>query len=130
VARITAFGRRSNHTCWNARGAKPSSSKKSICVPKIASELLKIDPDLTFKEKLDQLQNEGHISASERRYLDILTDAGSAAAHRGWKPTAEQLNTVMSIVETFIHRKFILESEVKRLKTQIPRRKKRKSRRP
>jgi NAD-dependent epimerase/dehydratase family protein len=30
----------------------------------------------------------------------------------------------MSIVETFIHRKFILESEVKRLKAQIPRRKK------
>jgi hypothetical protein len=90
-----------------------------------ASELLKIDPGLTFKEKLDRLQNKGHISASERAQLDILTDAGSAAAHRGWKPTADQLNTVMAIVETFIHRKFILEAEVKRLKGQIPQRKKR-----
>ena len=89
-----------------------------------ASELLKINPTLTFKEKLDQLQSKGHISASERAHLDILTDAGGAAAHRGWKPTADQLNTVMSIVETFIHRKFILESEVKRLKAQIPKRKK------
>ena len=94
-----------------------------------ASELLKIDPALTFKEKLDQLQNKGHISASERGYLDILTDAGSAAAHRGWKPTPEQLNTVMSTVEMFIQRKFILESEVKRLKAQIPRRKKRREKR-
>jgi hypothetical protein len=89
-----------------------------------ASELLKIDPSLTFKEKLDRLQNEGHISTSERTHLDILTDAGSAAAHRGWIPTEEQLNTVMSIVETFIHRKFVLEWEVKRLRARIPPRKK------
>jgi len=40
------------------------------------------------------------------------------------------LDTVVSIVETFIHRKFILESEVKRLKAQIPRRKKRRKKRP
>ena len=54
----------------------------------------------------------------------MVCDAGSAAAHRGWQPSANELDTVMSIVETFIHRKFILESEVKRLKAQIPRRKK------
>jgi hypothetical protein len=80
---------------------------------------------LTFKEKLDLLQNKGHISLSERDNLDILTDAGGAAAHRGWKPTAEQLNIVMTIVETFIHRKFVLDAEVTRLKGQIPRRKRR-----
>jgi len=95
-----------------------------------ASELLKIDPALSFKEKLDQLQDKGHISASERTHLDILTDAGGAAAHRGWKPTAAQLDTVMPIVETFIHRKFILESEVKQLKAQIPPRKRRRKKHP
>ena len=95
-----------------------------------ASELLKIDPALTFVEKLNQLQNKGHISASEREHLGILTDAGSAAAHRGWKPKAKELDTVMSIVESFIHRKFILESEVRRLKAEIPRRKKRRKKRP
>ncbi len=95
-----------------------------------ASELLKIKPALTFSAKLDQLQNKGHISASERTHLNILTDAGGAAAHRGWEPTSDQLNTVMSIVETFIHRKFILESQVKRLKAQIPRRQKRRKKGP
>jgi hypothetical protein len=187
-----AFGARQHPTCWSAAGAKPCSSRKSTCVPKMsdlmdwksslpitprprkengrngflcwisrpgsigfsprptmrsmdarvlsamgartifdrASELLRIDSALTFKEKLDQLQNKGHISASERAQLDILTHAGSAAAHRGWKPTADQLNTVMSIVETFVHRKFVLESEAKRLKAQIPRRKKRRKKRP
>jgi hypothetical protein len=94
-----------------------------------ASELLKINPALTFKEKLDQLQANGLISASERTHLDILTDAGGAAAHRGWQPTAELLDTIMTIVETFIHRKFVLEAEVKRLKKEIPRRYKRKKKR-
>lgn len=90
-----------------------------------ASELLKIKSELTFKEKLEQLQNGGHISSSERGHLDILTDAGSAAAHRGWKPTLEQLNTVMLILEGFIHRKFVLEREVKTLKSELPKRKRR-----
>jgi hypothetical protein len=93
-----------------------------------ASKLLKIDPALSFKDKLEQLQSNGHISASERVHLDVLTNAGSAAAHRGWKPTAQLLNIVMTIVETFIHRKFVLESEVRRLKAQIPRKPRRKGR--
>ena len=66
----------------------------------------------------------------ERACLDILTDAGTAAAHRGWKPTDGQLSTVMSLVETFLHRKFILKSKVKQLKGQIPRRKKRRKKWP
>ncbi len=91
-----------------------------------ASELLKIDPALTFKEKLDHLHKNGHIGTSELSSLNLLTDAGGAAAHRGWKPSLAQLNTVMSIVEAFIYRTFVLDAEVKKLKTQIPRRKPRK----
>jgi Domain of unknown function (DUF4145) len=91
-----------------------------------ASELLKIDPALTFNEKLSELQSEGHISLSEFQHLDILTDAGGAAAHRGWKPKPGQLDTVMSILENFIHRKFVIEAEAKRLRAELPRRQKRK----
>jgi Domain of unknown function (DUF4145) len=91
-----------------------------------ASELLKIDPAITFKEKLSELQTQGHISLSELQHLDILTDAGGAAAHRGWKPTPGQLDTVMLILENFIHRKFVIESEAKRLRSELPRRQKRK----
>lgn len=91
-----------------------------------ASELLKIDPAISFKEKLDLLQQHGHIGHSERTHLDLLTDAGGAAAHRGWKPTTAQMNTIMSIVESFIHRSFVLDAEVKKLKKQIPRKQKRK----
>jgi hypothetical protein len=90
-----------------------------------ASELLKVDPSLSFREKLDVLQQQGHIGRSEREHLDLLTDAGGAAALRGWKPSPAQLNTIMSIVEAFIYRKFVLDAEVKKLKKQIPARQKR-----
>jgi hypothetical protein len=93
-----------------------------------ASELLEIDTSLNFKEKLDLLRGQGKIGESEREHLDLLTDAGSAAAHRGWKPSATQLNTIMSIVESFIHRTFVLDAEVKKLKREIPARQKRKKR--
>jgi len=85
-----------------------------------ASELLKIDPALTFKEKLDELHANGHIGKSEREQLDILVHAGNAAVHRGWKPTTEQLDTIMNIVETFVYRAFVIEAEAKKLRTQIP----------
>ena len=89
------------------------------------SELLKVKPALTFNEKLDRLHANGHIGKSEHEYLKILTDAGGAAAHRGWRPSPEQLDTIMSIVEPLIHREFILKLEVKKLKAQLPKRQKR-----
>jgi Domain of unknown function (DUF4145) len=89
-----------------------------------ASELLGIDPAMSFKQKLYQLHSKGHISASEREHLDILTDAGGAAAHRGWKPGWQQLDTIMLLIETFVHRKFILEAAAKQLQAQIPPRQK------
>ena len=85
-----------------------------------ASELLGIDPANTFAEKLNELTKSGRIGTTERDNLDALTDAGSAAAHRGWRPTLRQLDTMMSILEAFLYRTFVLEEEVKRLKPAIP----------
>ncbi len=95
-----------------------------------SSELLGIDSALTFKEKLDALQENGHIGKAEREHLDILTNAGNAAAHRGWKPSTQQLDTIMNIVETFIYRAFVIAAEAKRLKSEIPPKQKRNKREP
>lgn len=64
----------------------------------------------------------GKIGASERGTLDILTDAGSAAVHRGWKPKPKELDTMMSILEAFVYRNFVLEAEARVLEKQVPRR--------
>jgi uncharacterized protein DUF4145 len=67
-----------------------------------ASEKMGVDPALQFDKKLDALEGMEKIGRSERETLEILTDAGGAAAHRGWKPTVKQLDTLMTVGEQFL----------------------------
>ena len=73
-----------------------------------ASELLRVDPAMRFEEKLDRLGADGRISLDEKNILQVLVDAGSAAAHRGWRPKADELSTMVDVVESFLHRSFVL----------------------
>jgi hypothetical protein len=91
-----------------------------------ASELIGVDPSKNFDKKLDQLFRDGHISAGEKERLEVLTDAGGAAAHRGWEPSLEHLNTLTSITEHFV-KSFILKEEAGKLKNSIPPRQKRRT---
>jgi hypothetical protein len=91
------------------------------------SEKLGVDAALGFAEKLDLLLKMGKIGQSEKGTLEVLTDAGGAAAHRGWKPDIKQLDTLMTIGEQFLYRTIILEDKAKVLKSKIPPRHKRKS---
>ena len=70
---------------------------------------LGVDPALPFNKKLNSLEQMGKIGKSEKELSKILTDAGGAAAHRGWKPRIRQLDTLMTIGEQFLHRTIILE---------------------
>ena len=93
-----------------------------------SAELLGVDPAVSFAEKLVELVDAGKISADEKATLTILTDAGSAAAHRGWRPTIGELDTMASLVESFIHRTFVLGDDAKKLQAGIPPRPKRRKR--
>lgn len=85
-----------------------------------ATELLRVDPALTFKEKLDNLAAFGKISYDEEHTLQVLVDAGSAAAHRGWRPKTEELTTMVDVVESFLHRSLIIGGGIARLKAAVP----------
>jgi hypothetical protein len=78
-----------------------------------ASEVLGIEPGLPFEAKLNSLLSEGKIRASEKDTLNVLVDAGSAAAHRGWQPDAEQLDVQMDILEEFIFNSLVLPARAK-----------------
>lgn len=84
------------------------------------SELLGVDTNLSFEEKLNELRKGGHISGVQKGVLEVLVDAGSAAAHRGWKPDDKHLATMKEILEALIRDHFILKDDVKRLKDSIP----------
>jgi hypothetical protein len=70
----------------------------------IASELLGIDPTLTFEKKLDALVCSGRISIVDKDRLEMMVDAGSASAHRGWRANP---STMMDVLEHFVHDSFV-----------------------
>ena len=83
-----------------------------------ASELLGVDPAENFSQKLLALVKLGKIGLSEKETLDTLADAGSTAAHRGWKPKPQELDTMMNIIEGFLHRAFVLRSRGEKLEAE------------
>ena len=90
-----------------------------------AAELLGVNPTLTFEKKLNELVALGKVGVSERDALDVLTNAGSAAAHRAWRPDSRQLATMMSALEQFLYRTFVLDAEIRKLKSEVPQKPKR-----
>lgn len=74
----------------------------------IAAEVLGIHPSLDFKDKVEALVAGGHIMEAEKGSVEILVDAGSASAHRGWKPQAGDVEALMTALEEFIYNSVVL----------------------
>nr|WP_301288982.1 MULTISPECIES: DUF4145 domain-containing protein [Methylorubrum] len=100
----------------------------------VAASLLKIDENLPFQAKLDKLEELGKIGPQDKGRLKTLVEAGNASAHRGWKPTADDLNTMMDALEYFIYETFVVPTRKARTDAKlvaidgaVPRRQKRKA---
>ena len=87
-----------------------------------AAELLGIDLALPFSRKLDRLMSGGWIGETERELLGVLVDAGSAAAHRGWRPSVENLDTLFDVMEPFLQRAFLTKDKVRVMAPDVPQR--------
>jgi hypothetical protein len=77
-----------------------------------------------FDQKLDALVSGAFVSQKQREFLEAALDAGSAASHRGYCPTARDLNLVMDIVESIIAQIYVLPEAAKQLMKSTPKRKK------
>ncbi|MGV1873619.1 DUF4145 domain-containing protein [Agrobacterium rosae] len=85
-----------------------------------ATEKIGIDPAITFEEKLDALISLGLVGNTERAILEVIIDAGSAAAHRGWQPNRVSVLKLLTAVEAFLHRAFIVGDDALSVKASIP----------
>lgn len=97
----------------------------------VASNLLGVEEDLPFQKKIEALLKDGKIGPQDRERIGLIVEAGNASAHRGWKPSTENLNTLMSILEYFVHDNFVaparkarMEAKVARVGKEVPRRRK------
>lgn len=85
-----------------------------------ASGLLGANSNQSFGEKLKELVAGNKIGGEEKEILSVLADAGGAAAHRGWKPTASEIDTLMNALENFLERAFVLKHDLRRMTKNIP----------
>lgn len=67
----------------------------------------------SFPQKIQKLVEEKIIDETEGEILIALIDAGSASAHRSYKPTLENMDRMMEILEA-IFRKLLIEPERKK----------------
>lgn len=81
----------------------------------------KIGDNGTFKDKLKKLAEDGFIANRNVEILHQAIDAGSAAAHRGYKPEIKIINDVLDIAE-YLLKSTILERKGESLKNVIPKR--------
>ncbi|UEM19108.1 DUF4145 domain-containing protein [Skermanella mucosa] len=84
------------------------------------TEVLGIDPAKSFFEKLAELKNGGWIGDTEKDILKVVTDAGNAAAHRGWAPESHEIVQLMYAMEVFLQRAFIVGQKALSIKSNIP----------
>jgi hypothetical protein len=85
-----------------------------------AAMVSKVGDQGNFSQIVRSFQDEGYVSKTNREYLEIALDAGSASAHRAHVPTVEQLDTVMDILENLLHSVFVLAKPTAKLKAAIP----------
>lgn len=85
-----------------------------------ATEVLQIDASKTFAEKLAELEGGGWVGQTEKDILEVVIDAGNAAAHRGWSPNANEVAQLLSAMEIFLQKAFIVEKKALGLKNSIP----------
>ncbi len=72
-----------------------------------------------FAQKIRKLEEDGLISKPNKIVLDAALEAGHAAAHRGYKPKANEVNQVIDIVENLLQ-SYILTSTAEKLKEKTP----------
>jgi hypothetical protein len=86
----------------------------------VASEILGVDPDRPFEEKLKAMEELSIISPTQRDDFDVLINAGNASAHRGWNPNFEDLDPLVDSLDHFIADKFVTPHLRRKPRTASP----------
>ena len=78
----------------------------------------------SFDKNLQKFQEAGFVSALQREQLETVLEVGHAAIHRGYKPTEEDLATIVDLTEVLVQSIYLHGDKARELKGKIPPRKK------
>ncbi|MGA9998355.1 MAG: DUF4145 domain-containing protein [Pyrinomonadaceae bacterium] len=80
----------------------------------------KVGDQGTFKSNLQKFLDEGYISKLQMKNLETILEAGHAAIHGGFKPSKEELSTVVDIAESVVESIYIHIPKAQDLSSKIP----------
>jgi hypothetical protein len=73
-----------------------------------------------FEQKLDKMVEQRHLSEKQRETLATVIDAGSATAHRGFKPSQDLLEQMLAVMEGIVRDHYITGPMLATMRTTIP----------
>lgn len=76
----------------------------------------------TFKQKIDEIERLGHLSAEECKAVAAAFDAGSASAHRGYLIDDQNLSNLIEIMEHLLRRRFRISEAARNIEASTPQR--------
>ncbi len=74
----------------------------------------------SFSAKLNEMVKRGHLTSTQKDNLETVIDAGSASAHRGFRPSQDLLDEMLAVMESVIRDHYITGPMLKTAKTLIP----------
>ena len=77
-----------------------------------------------MEKVVKEVFEQGYVSETARVRLAVVTDAGNAAAHRGWMPDESDFESLLRTTEKFIHRVVLRDHRIEAIGALIPKRQK------
>ena len=74
----------------------------------------------SFWENVKEFEKQGYVSRIQRERLETILEAGHAAIHRLYKPSKDDLVTLVDIAESLVESIYIHGSKIEKLKNGIP----------
>jgi hypothetical protein len=80
----------------------------------------KIGDQGNFTANINKFETQGYISKKQREIIEPVLEAGHASIHRGFVPKADQLITLVDIVESIVLVVYVQTAKAAALKKKIP----------
>jgi hypothetical protein len=97
-------------------------STAAMCVRAILEGVMidKIGDQRNFTANINEFEKQGYISKRQQEIIEPVLEAGHASIHRGFVPKADQIITLVDVVESIVLVVYVQPTKAAALKKKIP----------